>query len=58
MIRVRDGCRRCGARGGGVMPPVASTSEGSNPQGEEQVIGHENIVVEDVVGLMRSFQRI
>jgi hypothetical protein len=40
------------------MPPVASMPEGSNPQGEEQVIGHEHIVVGDVVGLMRSFQRM
>jgi hypothetical protein len=27
--------RRRGARGGGVMPPVASMPEGSNPQGGE-----------------------
>jgi hypothetical protein len=40
------------------MPPVASMPEGSNPQGEEQVIGQEQIVVGDVVGLMRSFQRM
>jgi hypothetical protein len=40
------------------MPPVASMPEGSNPQGEEQVIGQEHIVVGDVVGLMRSFQRM
>jgi hypothetical protein len=40
------------------MPPVASMPEGYNPQGEEQVIGHEKIVVGDVVGLMRSFQRM
>jgi hypothetical protein len=25
-------------RGGGAMPPLASMPEGSNPQGEEQVI--------------------
>jgi hypothetical protein len=37
------------------MPPVASTPEGSNPQGEEQVFGQEHIVVGDVVGMMRSF---
>jgi hypothetical protein len=49
---------RHGARGGGVMPPVASMPEGFNPQGEEQVIGQEKIVVGDVVGLMRSFQRM
>jgi hypothetical protein len=40
------------------MPPVASMPEGSNPQGEEQVVGQEHIVVGDVVGLMRSFQRM
>jgi hypothetical protein len=38
------------------MPPVASTPEGSNPQGDEQVVGQEQIVVGDVVGMMRSFQ--
>jgi hypothetical protein len=32
--------------------------EGFNPQEEEQVIGHEQITVGDVVGLMRSFQRM
>jgi hypothetical protein len=49
---------RHGARGGGVMPPVASMPEGFNPQGEEQVIGQETIVVGHVVGLTRSFQRM
>jgi hypothetical protein len=33
--------RRWGARGGGVTPPVASTPEGSNPKGDEQVLGQE-----------------
>jgi hypothetical protein len=37
---------------------VASTPEGSNPQGEEQFIGKEHVVVGHVVGLMRSFQRM
>jgi hypothetical protein len=37
------------------MPPVASTPEGSNLQGDEQIIGQEQIVVGDVVGMMRSF---
>jgi hypothetical protein len=32
--------------------------EGSNPQGEEQVFRQETIVVGDMFGLMRSFQRI
>jgi hypothetical protein len=58
MVRGRRRGRRRGARGGGTTPPVASMPEGSNPQGEEQVIGQENIVVGDVVGLMRSFQRM
>ena len=30
--------------------------EGSNPQGGEQVLGQEQIVVADVVGMMGSFQ--
>jgi hypothetical protein len=38
------------------MPPVASTPEGSKPQGDEQVLGQEQIAVDDVVGMMRSFQ--
>jgi hypothetical protein len=58
MVRGCRRGRRCGARGGDVMPPVASTLEGSNPQGEEQFVGHEQIVVGDLVGLMRSFQRM
>jgi hypothetical protein len=40
------------------MPQVAPVLEGSNPQGEEQVIEQEHIVMGDVVGLMRSCQRI
>jgi hypothetical protein len=32
--------------------------EGSNPQGEEQVTEGEHVVVGDVVGMMRSFQRM
>jgi hypothetical protein len=58
MVRGRRRGRRRGARGGGVTPPVASMPEGSNPQGDEQVVGQEQIVVGDVVGLMRSFQRM
>jgi hypothetical protein len=37
------------------MPPITSTPEGSNTQGDEQVVGQEQIMVGDVVGLMRSF---
>jgi hypothetical protein len=40
------------------MPPVASMPKGSNPQGDEQVLGQEQIVVGDVVGMMRYFQRM
>jgi hypothetical protein len=40
------------------MPPVASTPQGSNPQGDEQVLGQEKITVGDVVGMMRSFQHM
>jgi hypothetical protein len=58
MVRGRRGGRRRGARGGGAMPPVASMPEGSNPQGDEQVVGQEQIAVGDVVGMMRSFQRM
>jgi hypothetical protein len=58
MIRGRRGGRRRGARGGGVTPPVAATPKGSNPQGGEQVPRQEQIAVGDVVGMMRSFQRM
>jgi hypothetical protein len=58
MVRGRRGGRRRGARGGGATPPAASTPEGSNPQGGEQVLGQEQIAVADVVGMMRSFQRM
>jgi hypothetical protein len=56
MVRGRHGGRRWGSRGGGMTPPVVSTPKGSNPQGDEQVVGQEKIVVGDVVGMMRSFQ--
>jgi hypothetical protein len=45
-------------RGGGVTPPVASTPEGSNSQGDEQVLGQEKIAVGEVVRMMRYFQCI
>jgi hypothetical protein len=41
-----------------MTPPVASTPEGSNPQGGEQVLEQEHIAVGDVIGMMRSFQRM
>jgi hypothetical protein len=58
MVRGHRGGRRRGARGGGEMPRAASTPEGSNPQGGEQVLGQEHIVVGDVMGMMRSFQHM
>jgi hypothetical protein len=58
MVRGRRGGKRRGARGGRVTPPAASTPEGSNPQGGEQVLEKEQIAVADVVGMMRSFQRM
>jgi hypothetical protein len=57
VIMVR-GCRRGrrhGARGGGAKPPLASMHEGSNPQGDEQVVRQEQITVGDVVKMMSSF---
>jgi hypothetical protein len=58
MVRRCCGGRRHGARGRGATPPVASMPYGSNPQEEEQVIKQEHIFVGNVVGLMRSFQRM
>jgi hypothetical protein len=56
MVRGCCGGRQWGARGGGVTPPVTSMLEGSKPQGDKQVIGKVQIVVSDMVVLMRSFQ--
>ena len=51
MVRgIRRGRQR-GARGGGAMPLVTSTPEGSNPQGDKQVFRQEQIAVGDVVRL-------
>ena len=58
MVRGRRGGRRRGVRRGGTMPPIAPMPEGSNPQGDEQVFRKEEVVLGDVVGLMRSFQRM
>jgi hypothetical protein len=55
MVRGCHRSRRRGARGASVTPPVTSTPEGSNAQGEEKFIGQEKIIVGDVVGLMMSF---
>jgi hypothetical protein len=56
MVRGCRGGRQRGARGGNAMPPVASTHERYNPQGDEKVLGQEQIEVGDVVIMMRSFQ--
>ena len=56
MVRERRRGRRWGASGGGETPPAASSPEGSNPQGGEQVFGQEQIAVGNVIGMMRSFQ--
>jgi hypothetical protein len=58
MVRGRHGSRRRGVGGRGVMPLIVSMPEGSNPQGEEQITEQEQVVVGDVVGMMRSFQRM
>jgi hypothetical protein len=47
LVRGRRGGRQRGTRGRGVMPPVASTPEGPNPQGDEPVLGLELIAVGD-----------
>ena len=41
MVRGCRGGRRRGARGGGATPPAASMPEGSNSQGDEQVVEKE-----------------
>jgi hypothetical protein len=45
-----------GVMEGGVTPPEVPTPSESNPQGEEQVLGMDSIVVRDDDGLTRSFQ--
>jgi len=47
--------RQCGAVERGVAPLIVPTPEGSNPQGDEKNIETKQIVLGDVVGLMRSF---
>ena len=58
MVRGCHEGRQWGARGEGTIPLVASMPEGSNPQGGQQVLGQEQIIVADVVVMMRSFQRM
>jgi hypothetical protein len=58
MVRGCRGGRRCGVGGRGVTPPIVPMPEGSNPQGEEPTTEQEQVVVGDVVGMMRSFQRM
>jgi hypothetical protein len=40
------------------MPPEVPAPSESNPQGEEQVLGMDPIVIRDDDGLTRSFQRL
>jgi hypothetical protein len=59
-IMVR-GCRmsRCKNAGGkGMLHLSASATEGSAPQGEEQATEQKQVAIGNVVGLMRSFQRM
>jgi hypothetical protein len=58
MVRECRRGRQWGARGGGMTPPIESTPEGSKTRADEQVFGQEQRVVGDVVGIMRSFQRM
>jgi len=37
------------------LPPRESTWEGSNPLGEEKTTEQEQVLVGDVVGMIRSF---
>ena len=41
-----------------MTPPIVSTPEQYNPQGDEKITELEKVVVGDVVGMMRSFQRM
>jgi hypothetical protein len=41
MVRGCCGSKQCGVGGRGVTLPIASMPEGSNPQGEEQIIQEE-----------------
>jgi hypothetical protein len=56
MVRGCRRGRRRGVRGGGVTPLVASMPEGSNLEGDERVVGKEQIEVGDVVRMMIYFQ--
>jgi hypothetical protein len=58
MVRGRRGSRRHGVGGRGVTPPIVSTPEGSNPREMSKTTEQEQVVVGDVVGMMRSFQRM
>jgi hypothetical protein len=41
---------------GGATPPEVPAPSESNPQGEEQVLGMDSLVVRDDDGLTRPFQ--
>jgi hypothetical protein len=55
------GCRmsrRDGEGGRGMLYSRAWTHHGSTPLEEDQTTREEQVVVEDVVGMLRSFQRM
>jgi hypothetical protein len=58
IVRGRRGGRRPSVGGRGVMPPIVSMPEGCNTQGDEKITEQEEVVVGDVVCMMRSSQRI
>jgi hypothetical protein len=55
-IRGRHRGSQRGVVEGGATPPEVPAPSESNPQGEEQVLGLDSIVVMDDDGLTRSFQ--
>jgi hypothetical protein len=57
-IRGRHRGSQRGVVEGGATPPEVPAPSESNPQGEEQVLGLDSIVVRDDDGLTRSFQRL
>jgi hypothetical protein len=58
MVRGWRMSRHRSVGGRGMLPPSKSTLEGSDPQGEEKPTEQEQVVVGNVMGMMRSFQRM
>jgi hypothetical protein len=58
MVRGCKGSRRRGAGGRSVTPLIVRTPERSNPHGDEHNVEEEQVIVGDVVSMMRSFQRM